>query len=235
MARPAAVNSIGEDWDPESFGVYRPVTRASRERIYGLLSDIVPELDRLTSWKKGRRFKVESAMGVTFVPRSRVEKVLAQTTLLPGSLNRIRNDVYEHPELQHNNTPLDLDDFRWVGAGANRLVVKFKRSGRFDEIHRQSSVITGLFQAAGIGVSAVPPDHITLYQFGSFRDFASQRRREENMMWPETRNEIVERVSGYMREEGITSAVLAGIMAGQGRDAPLSRDVVVPSPAFTVA
>ena len=211
-----------------AFGVYRPLSEESREKVQSVLDKSKTRVDKhfaeIGGLNRHTELVIPEDHGVTYVRRDRVLRALKTSRMRNFSLSRIKTDVDNYNYRRQETPTVPIDDLDWFGAQGLKLVAKFATADASTEELASDSEKIGMFleEAGGQGLDVYEPDHVTLCRF-------KRSKRGHELDWSQ-RHFVKEVVQEELIAAKIGAITLEEVVVAGGgyRQSPL---VLAPAPA----
>lgn len=209
----------------EPFGIYRPLTEESKTRLMDILLDTQEDINGAVWWKDGVKFETPIDLGVTFISKRHIARAMRRGSLQRGfNAEKVAARFQEEEELKSSSLELSLAELDWFGDHGRKMVSKFDSTPNYIDLLKQHDKVVNIMDEMGAETSefgVIPdPDHMTLFRYGSLRDFINEEAARRHTLTERQREEIGEIVAGHLADAHISSVVLGGIVMGQGYSSP---------------
>jgi hypothetical protein len=204
--------------EERAFGIYRPLSEESCERIQDALESAKTSLDEHfgSSCSKYTELIIPNYHGVTFVKRDNVLKALKTSAMKNFSIHRAHINIANYNRRREETPTVPIDGLDWFGHGKLKLVGKFALATvEAQELAEESQQIDMFLEDAGAqGLCVYEPDHVTLCRFrrsNKGHSLDDQQKREVQAI---VRNELVAAQIGEV--------TLEDVVIGNGYRQPIS-------------
>ncbi|HEX4774213.1 MAG TPA: hypothetical protein VH234_01730 [Candidatus Saccharimonadales bacterium] len=186
----------------EAFGIYRPFTPESASLVAGVLACAEPEVEAFL--RRERRVKTADMLpnaefGTTFISRRRVGQALMSPSFKKGfdEIEAVEGTM-SYIQDKTDQLPIPIGNIEWIGRGDRHLVFRVDPIARL--IEEASIMQFYMDRANGNSLRLKPPNHATLFKYGSPRDRMGLNSRQR------ARAALI--VAEHFREAGVEAVTL---------------------------
>lgn len=204
--------------DKESFGIYRPVDKASVQALHDRLVVVREEIDDYLSKrrKSSSNINIQETMGVTLLQQRRMRREIYKGNIAGQYALRLVSDGVA--ELNNSDEEMmvefDLDRFDWYSQHRRKMVGCFANNDGSNALAEEAETIGGILEEASInGINVAPPDHVTLFKYGHEGDRLDLSRLHQR--------DVVSIVRDHFEDSASRELRLGSLIVGTSYDKPL--------------
>jgi len=202
----------------EAFGIYRPLTDDSFQKIYEILAGAKVEIDEYLTQRRKSSAEVilPDQMGITFVGLQNARKTMRHKRIIQNGFDfkQLHQSVEEYNSNLTAPLEVPIDQLDWYSRHRRRLVGKLAMGEGMEEISENYESIGDILQLArGEKIRVSQPDHVSLFRYGRNRDNLDLSHRH--------RNNVAEIVQEHLDYADIGAVILDKIVIGKTYTQPI--------------